>query len=302
MYNNLKLGFCHPYNIIFLAACTAVSGALVSLDPIGIGLGIEAVYLGASGISPKNSAFHRFILTKPFGDLRLLRQRTPIEKVNKQNVLPGLSAEAKEQYATLEFHCKSIRSVIDADTPSGKDISTSLDYLLNKFLLFAVRRQEFREQLDLLVEESRNLAPETAFSQRPHLTIVGDTEEKPREESIAALASRAHAGYAAEVERVNNLLAAGSGSDDSVRNTERLHILRRRLRHVDHVSKAIQNVSVEINHIGLKIQSMNEDNQVAAPVQAAKDLRGLIVETDSVTKTIERVEPLEELEISARAA
>ena len=56
-----------------------------------------------------------------------------------------------------------------------------------------------------------------------------------------------------------------------------------------------------MNKIGVKIQSMDEDGLASAPTQALKDLKGLIVETDSVTRTIEDIEPLEELNISRAA-
>jgi len=295
MLNNLKSALFHPFNVIFLAVCASLSGALVVLYPLFFGIGIDVIYLLLGTFAPEKSAIHQFILTKPFGELRFPGHRTPIEKVNKQNVLPMLSAEVKLQYSTLEYHCKAIRTYLDLETPIGADISASLDYLLNKFLLFGVRELEFRERLIILAEEAESFLAGTDGNPRPHLTLVDKHGEPGKDESVASLVRRAHCAYSAESEKTAANLAGGDGALATTTVSERLPILRRRMKQVEYVGKSIQNVTLEMNKIGFMIQSLHDDDLMSAPVQAAKDLKGLIVETDSVTRTIERVAPLEEL-------
>jgi len=298
---NLKAAFVHPFNLIGLASFGAISGALVDLRPALVGIGLEVGYLAVSTFAPAGSGLNRFIYSRPFGDIRLLGHKTPIEQVSKQTVLPLLRSEIKEQYSTLEFHCKSILNTVDAASQTGAAISDTLAYLLNKFLLFAIRELEFRERLVVLVDEAEAMDPASNGTHRPHLKIVAGSNEPALEEPIPNLIGRAHAGYEAEIQRTAAKQRINTDSDEDGRFADRQTILRRRSRHAERVGNVLQNVRLEMNKIGVKIQSMDEEGLAAAPVQALKDLKGLVVETDSVTRTIEEIEPLEELRISEAA-
>ena len=294
-YSNVKAALAHPFNLIFLASSASIAGAAVDLRPGLAALALDVVYLAAAALSPEGSPLQRLIYSKPFGDIRLPGQRTPIEQVSRQSILPILSPEVKEQYVRLELHNKSILSAIGSDTAIGPSISDTLTYLLNKFLLFAVRDIELRERLEMLAGESEALDPTSDDTRRPRLKMVAAPGSPQHEEPVQSLVARAVKGYTAEIERVLLRQSMDADPKENRIQTEWVALLRRRYRHVERIGNALLNIRLEMNKIHAKIESMDKDGLSTAPSQALKDLRGLIVEADSVTRTIEEFETLEVL-------
>lgn len=56
-----------------------------------------------------------------------------------------------------------------------------------------------------------------------------------------------------------------------------------------------------VNSMAVKFQKTAQDVHFNRPAQTLKDLKAFVVETDSITRTIESIEPLEELITSAAA-
>src|SRR5579883_222622 len=144
--NRLREAFKENYNTIGLASAVGLSAALLNPLPLIAGIVVEAAYL----LFVPDSKWYEARLARRF-DAEIEQRRQKL----KAQTLPQLKPEMQERFQRLE----EMRRQIDAQSQDNKawfrEVLRKLDYLLEKFLLFASKEVQFRSYLESLRREIR---------------------------------------------------------------------------------------------------------------------------------------------------
>src|SRR5471030_149025 len=170
--NRFLEAFKESYNMIPLAGLFVVSAATGTLLPLLAGLVAETVYL----LFMPDSKWYMDRLASRY-DAEVVARR---EKL-KQEVGPTLQAGVMARFARLE----TMRNQIGSQTFEGKkwfrEVLRKLDYLMEKFLLFASKQVQFQTYLRSVLDETDPgtvVAPPTiASAQRRVIRRVDPTGE-----------------------------------------------------------------------------------------------------------------------------
>jgi len=138
MQNRYIAAFKESHNLIGLAAVTAVSAAMLNPVPLLVGAVLEAAYM-------------LFIPDSKYFEARLARlgaANTQEKREEfKRNTLPALRPELRTRYERLEGMRGEIARQSSSDPNWTRDILGKLDFLLEKFLAFASKEEQFRSYL-----------------------------------------------------------------------------------------------------------------------------------------------------------
>src|SRR5579871_5381196 len=136
--------FKENYNTIGLAVTAAASVALLTPVPLLAGIVAEVAYLA-------------FVPDSKWYAVRLARRsEAEVEqrrRVLKDQTLPTLRPEMQERFLQLEETRKQIDTASQGDKAWFREVVRKLDYLLEKFLLFAGKEAQFRNYLQVLRDE-----------------------------------------------------------------------------------------------------------------------------------------------------
>ncbi|MBW3622750.1 MAG: hypothetical protein KY468_04995 [Armatimonadetes bacterium] len=138
--------FKENFNVLGLASLAAASAAMLNPLPLLAGLVAEAAYL-------------LFVPDSKWYEARLAR-RHDAEVIRRQQDLmnklfPLLRPETQQRFQRLVQLRRDIEKQPMAEEKWFRDVLRKLDYLLEKFLMFAAREVQFRSYLQSILEEVR---------------------------------------------------------------------------------------------------------------------------------------------------
>src|SRR5947199_297066 len=142
--NKLSEAFKESFNIMGLAGAVAVSAALLTPVPLIAGLVAEAAYL----LLVPDMKWYDARLSKRY-DAEVEKRRQEL----KNSILPNLRPEMQARFSRLE----QTRRDIEAHPIEGetwfREVLRKLDFLLEKFLLFAAKDNEYRGHLNSILAQ-----------------------------------------------------------------------------------------------------------------------------------------------------
>ena len=295
------------YNAIGMAAATALS--LVLLNPLPLLAGIVAE-VGYLLVVPDSKWYAARLATRSEADAELQRQKL------KQQTLPTLFPEQQARFQRLE----AMRAQIDTQSQDNKtwfrEVLRKLDYLLEKFLVFAAKEMQFRTYLQSLSEEvraARHTGNASGFD-------LSDAPEEPRNPAWA------RSGSNPELKIVNNAPAPGSGDRwvqqtvEEVQNhydqerqgveqlmeteqdfdtkavlEKRADVLRRRHEFAGKIGKILLNINHQLQLVEDTFGLINDEIRARSPDQILADIEEVVIATDSMSTTLEELAPYEQL-------
>jgi hypothetical protein len=283
-----KQAFLENFNTLGLAA--VVAGAFAFLTPVPVigAVVLEAIYL----LFVPDSKWYKERIGARY-DAEVLARR---EKL-KQNVFPQLSDDIQARFGRLE----TARSQINGQSFEGarwfREVIRKLDYLMEKFLLFATKEVQFKSYLLTVLSEAEALG---TGGPPPPPSRYGPSKREPRSDIEAenwakSTVSVIQDRYQAEADSIDEMLL----KDDNLHNQavldKRKDILLRRKMYVSQIGDIMTNLTHQLRLIEDTFGLINDEIRARSPEQVLADIEDVVDSTDVLTEALQEVAPFEEM-------
>jgi hypothetical protein len=294
--NRFKEAFKESFNVVGLASAAAASAALLNPLPLLVGLVAEAAYL----LFVPDSRWYEARLEKRY-DAEVEKRREQL----KQQILPMLRAEMQSRFDRLEQTRRDIVAQPMEGQPWFREVLRKLDYLLEKFLLFASKEVEFRRYLRSVYDEVRG-EKKMETSIPFDIQFLDDRPRRARpktdavpisadERYVQQVVSEVQAHYAREMSEVKKLLEKEQDFDTKAVLEKRLDVLQRRHEFVGKISKILSNLNHQLKLLEDSFGLINDEIRARSPEQILADVEEVVGQTDVMTKVLEEVAPYEKM-------
>ena len=276
MKNRYLAAFTEQYNLLGLSSVAAMAAATIttsfSVPVILAGLVVEAAYL----IFVPDSKWFEARLSRQH-DAEINAQREQI----KNEILPKLRPTLQKRFAKLEEDRADIDKQAADDELWMREVLRKLDYLLDKFLQFALKDEQFRvylyeARLEKLGENNKR-APE------PTDRWARETVELLQRDYDGDLAK-----IVAQIERETD-------EDTRAVLEKRLQVLKRRRDFVARMGKIIGNLSQQLALLEDTFGLINDELLARTPEQVLGDIEDVVSQTKIMTEVLEEMAPYERM-------
>ncbi len=298
------------YNTIGLAAAAALSLALLNPVPLLAGIIAEVGYLL---VVPDTKWYSARLAVRNEADAEQQRRKL------KEQTLPTLFPEEQARFQRLE----AMRAQIDTQSQDNRmwyrEVLRKLDYLLEKFLIFAAKEMQFRTYLQSLSDEVRavrQVEPPSGFdlrdasepawrpkrstsTGRQKLKIVENAPSSPPPPSSDQWAQQTvtevQSHYDREREGVEQLIETEQDYDTKAVLEKRVDVLRRRHEFAGKIGKILMNINHQLQLVEDTFGLINDEIRARSPEQILADIEEVVIATDSMSTTLEELAPYEQL-------
>lgn len=310
-YNRYFEAFKEGYNLIGISAAAALSMAIFHPLPLLVGLVAEAAYL----MFYADSRWYAVRLAKRFDD-EVKARREDL----KQKVLPSLDAEMQQRFARLE----EMRVNIDArsaDQPHWyREVLRKLDFLLEKFLQFALKETQFRTYLASVRDEK--LAPDDYANSDNVLPIprnrwaggarrdgnkgnqapkqnAGKKRAQSRDDDgeawVLATVTELQQNFDGDLAELNQQLETEADEATKTVLRKRVDVLQRRREFIGKIGRIYSNLHHQLNLLEDTFGLISDEICARSPEQVVADIDEVVVQTKSMTELLEEMAPYEQL-------
>ena len=294
--NRYLEAFKESYNAVGLASLVAVSAALLNPVPLLAGLVAETIYL----LFVPDSKWYTDRLSVRY-DQEVVARR---EKL-KQEIGPTLPSTVMARFSRLE----SMRNQIGSQTFEGKkwfrEVLRKLDYLMEKFLLFASKQVQFQTYLRSVLEETDSGSvvtpppiptPIRKMIRRPDPT--GEIDEKWILSTVATIQER----YTQEIDGIDELIKKDENLHNQAVLDKRKDILNRRRQYVSQIGEILTNLNHQLHLMEDTFGLINDEIRARSPEQVLADIEDVVFQTDSLTEALQEVSPFDQMPVAPGAA
>ena len=294
--SRFKQAFSESYNVIGLAGLFAASAALLTPVPLLIGLVAETVYL----LFTPDSKWYMDRLATRYDQEVIARREKLVREVG-----PTLPRSVMARFARLE----TTRNQIGSQTVDGmkwfREVLRKLDYLMEKFLLFASKQVQFQTYLKSVLDETDpgTLVSPPAISQplRRVVRRVDPTGEND-EEWILSTVSIIQQRYADEVTGIDDLLKKDENLHNRAVLDKRKDILTRRRQYVGQIGEILTNLNHQLHLMEDTFGLINDEIRARSPEQVLADIEDVVNQSDNLTETLQDVSPFDQMPVAAGAS
>jgi hypothetical protein len=300
--NRTLEAFKENYNAIGLATAIAISAATLNPLPLLAAMVIEAGYL----LFVPDSKWYEARLSERY-DKAVIERR---EKL-KEQVFPSLSRDVQQRFARLEV----VREQINNQEVSGKhwfrEILRKLDYLMEKFLLFASKEVQFERYLSSVLSEVDPDAvtppPKAGESQYTPRKRRKGSDEAPldemasKDEWVGTTVQQIQAAYSADIEGIDLLMRRDDNLHNQAVLDKRKEVLSRRQQYVARIGEILTNLNHQLHLMEDTFGLINDEIRARSPEQVLADIEDVVFQTDSLTETLQEVSPFDQMPVPAGA-
>jgi hypothetical protein len=285
--NRLSEAFQENFNVLGLAGLAAASLVTFSPLPLLVGIVAEAAYL----LFVPDSKWFAARQEKRF-DAEIVAHRQKL----KQQVFPRIIDSMKERFARLE----GLREQVGASqTFAGeswfRQVLRKLDYLLEKFLLFARKDAEFREHLQQVyrevVEDPQKREPRRKGTRRSGVSEYDLTDEPAPvgDRWVSATVASIQNRFGEELEQVGREREAETDYNTQAILDKRLEVIGQRGEQVGRIGKILTNLGHQMELLEDSFGLINDQLHARSPEQVLADIDGLVYQTDAMTKMLDEM-------------
>ena len=325
--NRIQQALQENGNLVGLAGAVGLSLALLNPLPLLVGLVAEAAYLL---FVPDSKWYEARLGKRHEAEIQARRQQL------KQRILPLLSQPMKDRFARLEATRLQIYAqAADNDEKWFDEVLRKLDYLLEKFLLFASKEVQFQNYLRSVQGEVRGVRPGDdaengggnkrgwrrggatpmgnfdLFDDGPRVIdrrgggagrrIPVNVEPPPAAPKQAApswvkqAVEEIQAHYTRDIASVDALVAAEADENTKAILEKRKDVLERRHEYIDKIGKILTNLQYQLELLEDTFGLINDQIRARSPEQVLADIEGVVYQTDSMTRLLEELGPIEQM-------
>lgn len=310
------------YNTVGIATAVALSAAFLNPLPLVAGLIAEAAYLL---VVPDTKWYAERLARRSDADVERRRQEI------KARTLPTLRPEMQARFARLEEMRRQIDTQAQDDKAWFREVLRKLDYLLDKFLMFAGKEAQFRDYLQSLRSEvvterqrgaagvnrpsgsrsgSLGRAPRRSetedadgrrspFNDRapdfddhaPKAKVSPDVSDRWATETVTEIQKH----YAEERARVTQALEDGPDDDTRAVLEKRADVLTRREEFAGKIGKILTNLQHQLQLVEDTFGLINDEIRARSPEQILADIEEVVLGTETMASALEELAPLEQM-------
>jgi len=276
MKNRYLAAFQEQHNLIGLAGAVALSAAMLNPLPFLAALVAEAAYLI---FVPDSKWFDKRLAAKHDAEVEAHRARL------KAETLPKLRPSLRARFEKLEEARRGIERQAAPDKKWMREVLRKLDFLLEKFLQFAVKDQQFRAYL-LQAQQEIHPMPMPQGS-----TDALELNDKWTRDCVQFL----QAAYTRDLDQLQ--AQRDDEKDDSTRAIleKRLEVLGRRRDFIGRIGKIIANLTQQLALLEDTFGLISDELLARAPEQVLGDIDDVVSQTNAMTQVLEELAPFERM-------
>ena len=272
MKNRYLAALQEQYNLFGLGSLLALSAATLNPLPILVGLVAEAAYL----IFVPDTKWYEGRLSRQH-DAEVRAQREQL----KNEILPKLRPTLQTRFARLEEERADIDRQAAADKLWMREVLRKLDFLLDKFLQFALKDEQFRVYL----YEAR-------------LEKFGDNNKRPPEptdkwarETVELLQQ----DFESDINQVAQQFERETDPNTRAVLEKRLEVLKRRRDFIARIGKIVANLSQQLHLLEDTFGLISDELLARPPEQVLGDIEDVVSQTKTMTEVLEEMAPYERM-------
>lgn len=295
--NKTAEAFKEPANAISLAGAFAASLALLNPVPLLAAVVAEAAYLL---FVPDSKWFDRRLSEKY--DAEVVRRREEL----KAKVFPTLSGEVQARFGRLEV----LRGQMAQQSFEGKrfyrEVLRKMDYLMEKFLLFASKQVQFQNYLRTVLQEV-----DASYSSDPTPPPIRSTSSRkpatrPRFEEagdeadwVRKTVETIQADYDHEIATIDENRTKGENLHNQAILDKRREVLTRRKQYVARIGEILDNLGHQLQLMEDTFGLISDEIRARSPEQVLADVDDVVFQTDNLTETLQDIAPFEQMTVNA---
>jgi hypothetical protein len=316
MSNRYLAALQESYNVLGLTSMVALSAATLNPLPLLVGLVAEAAYLI---FVPDSSWYSKHLSRRHDAEIQARRDEI------KAKSLPLLRPPLQDRFLRLETVRREIDGQAAGDAIWMREVLRKLDFLLEKFLQFAVKEEQFRAYLQEARSEIEGGPPNGQYAirgqgGRPDRDSHRDDNRDSRRNASVRNASvlppsvpqpaRAtstdetwlaqtvpivQSGFDRDISKIE--IDYASETDQSTRAIleKRLEVLRRRREFIAKIGKIVANLSHQLALLEDTFGLISDELLARPPEQVLADIDDVVSQTNTMTQVLEELAPYERM-------
>ncbi len=292
MSNRYLAALKENYNLIGLAATASAVMAIGSLPLLLVGIVAEAAYL----IFVPDSGWYGAHLSRR-DDALVQARRDELKK----KTLPLLRLELQTRFERLETVRREIDGQSVSDATWLREILRKLDFLLEKFLHFAVKEEQFRAYLSEARQEveAQSRPARAPIRQMPNgraresnsVASPGASSDASLSESVSVVQS----AYDREIAVIQADFEAETDNSTRPILEKRLEVLRRRREFIGKIGKIVSNLRHQLALLEDTFGLISDELLARPPEQVLADIEDVVSQTNTMTQVLEELAPFERM-------
>ncbi len=275
MKNRYLAALSENANVISMASVMALAAATWSIPILLTGLVVEAAYLI---FVPDSKWFETRLSARNDVEIEAHRQKI------KNETLPRLRPSLRTRYQKLEEARREIEQQAASDKKWMREVLRKLDFLLEKFLQFALKDQQFR---NYLLDAQQEVHP----TSMPKSRDPRELNDKWTRECVQFL----QATYTRDLDQLQ--AQRDEESDDSTKAIleKRLEVLGRRRDFIARIGKIVGNLTQQLALLEDTFGLISDELLARAPEQVLGDIDDVVSQTNAMTQVLEELAPFERM-------
>lgn len=272
MKNRYLAALQEQYNLLGLGSMMALSAATLNPLPILVGLVAEAAYLI---FVPDTKWFESRLSRQHDAEVRAQREQL------KSEILPKLRPTLQTRFARLEEERADIDRQAAADKLWMREVLRKLDFLLDKFLQFALKDEQFRVYL----YEAR-------------LEKLGGnkgTPPEPTDKWARETVELLQQDYDGDIAIIETNFERETDENTRAVLAKRLEVLKRRRDFIARMGKIVANLSQQLHLLEDTFGLISDELLARPPEQVLGDIEDVVSQTKSMTEVLEEMAPYERM-------
>jgi hypothetical protein len=291
--SNRSKAFRETFNTVPLGALLVLSLATLSPLPLVAGtlLAVGAILEGAYLAAVPNSKWYLNRLATKY-DSEILKRREEL----KRKIYPQLREVMRVKFDRLETARAGMEDPKQQDNPRFREVLRKVDYLLEKFLLFGTKEQEFRTYLRSVLSEclldSGVRPPARVTSKRSDdEPLPGEPPVDPTDVWAQAVVDKIQRFFDEELQKLES---ASKDPDDLSTNAvleKRTDVIHRRRDYVGQIGKILMNLNNQVELMEDTLGLINDELRARSPEQVLADIDDVVYKADALMEMLDEVAP-----------
>jgi hypothetical protein len=295
-------------NIIGLSTAATLSMALLNPIPLLVGFAVEAAYL----LFVPDSKWYEARLSRRF-EAEVVRRRREL----RDKTFPLLHAAMQERFLHLDATRNQIYAQAKDDQKWFMEVLRKLDYLLEKFLMFAVSEAQFRGYLSAQWQAARSggtgRAPDgnpasvaRTSNQQGRRPIFADAARREVQFDIAPargvcqkwvpqVVEDVQTYYQTDIDKLTQDRDADPDENSKAILQKRIEVLQQRHEFSGKIGRILINLNNQMELLEDTFGLINDQIRARSPEQVLSDIEGVVYQTDSMTRLLEELAPYEQM-------
>jgi hypothetical protein len=276
-------------HLIGMAAIFAVCAATAPLVFPFVALPLEAAYL----LFVPDSAWFRNRMRRKY-DADVERRRREL----RDRLLPALSPQDQARFIALEEARAEIAGQ-ERSAPGAwsQEVLRQLDYLIEKFLMFASKKMEYRRYIvELAVTraelEGRRLRLPRQPGDEYHPERV--VERAAREADVDMLLAGVLGDYGAEIQNLDGSIQQEKDAQTREILKTNQEILRRSRESAAEIGRLLRNLDQQLQLVVNTFSLINSQVRTSSPEQLLGDVNSVVDQSESLTEALAAFSPVDQ--------